>query len=172
MRSIGGVPVEDSGRRRLASQDVVFNILVQHDLAEGEEPPTAEAAADLTAGLMEEIAEVEPEAFTELVVAEMQSAAQEMVASGEVSEEVAEAAVAIEITVEEIVLEEPEIGAVADFDPEEPDAELIFEEVEEDDGLDDEDDAFNIIDSAAASAGAGRLGTIAAAATVVGVALW
>jgi hypothetical protein len=170
MRSIGGVPVEDSGRRRLASQDVVFNILVQHDLAEGEEPPTAEAAADLTAGLMEEIAEVEPEAFTELVVAEMQSAAQEMVASGEVSEEVAEAAVAIEITVEAIVLEEPEIGAVADFDPEEPDAEPVFEN----DGLDhdeDEDD-FSIIDSAAASAGAGRLGAIAAAATVVGVALW
>merc|ERR1719305_413121 len=107
--SIGGQEVPDHDGhdhgRALANQEVVFEVIVVHDIREGEDVPTAEEAAGFTSAITDELQAIEPEAFTELVVAEMAEAAEELVEAGVISEEEAAAAVTdldIEVSAPEV----------------------------------------------------------------------
>jgi hypothetical protein len=172
--SIGGQEVPDHDGndhgRALANQEVVFEVIVVHDIQEGEDVPTAEEAAGFTSAITDELQAIEPEAFTELVVAEMAEAAEELVEAGVISEEEAAAAVAdldIEVSAPEVA--EVEVGAPVTFDPEDPDKEIDFEPEEEDeddhDGHDHDEDDHEDDDEDEDLNGAGAAGT-----TQVGVA--
>jgi hypothetical protein len=113
--SVNGTPADG---RRLAAADVAFEVSLPQYIEEDGEAPTEEeagaAANSAFAALSEAVAAPD---FATVLSESMEEAAHQLVESGAVEEaEMAALAASVEVVVETVVAEEPQVGEVQSFE--------------------------------------------------------